>query len=518
MIPRRFFWFFDLLFLGSTFVTAYALFPFIYFEFSLMPAKVGWLIPILERLSVPDVVITFFTLVRNPNVSLPPLHDLLWILFSVIPVTVLFVEMLGGYGTRLLLQSRTRLVITSLLAQFSGLGLVLLFIFAFKVPDISRVFVFSFTFFSALSLAAYRLVVRQYFISRRAAGHYARNVVVVGLPLSVQWMSQYLLKNVSPADHHLIGYLETCNRTCAACPLSGGCAKVDLNGLERMGYVDELGDLFIHRPIHEVIAVQPSTDSEWIKEVIRQCDYFNILLRIVPEVLLSAEHKELKKLYPHEPLHLPAVVLAPRRWDDNSEALFFKRLFDGAASGVALILLAPLFLLVAIAIKLTTPHLTVFYPWKVVGRNGVEFTGYKFSTMVSDADEQKEKLADKNEMSGPVFKIKNDPRVTPLGRILRKFSINELPQLWSVFKGDMSLVGPRPAFRHELERYEFWHKRKLSIRPGITCLWQIRGRNKISDFDDWVRMDLEYIDNWSLLLDFRILVRTVWVVIAGTGS
>jgi lipopolysaccharide/colanic/teichoic acid biosynthesis glycosyltransferase len=121
-------------------------------------------------------------------------------------------------------------------------------------------------------------------------------------------------------------------------------------------------------------------------------------------------------------------------------------------------------------------------------------------------------------MTGPVFKIKDDPRVTPLGRILRKFSINELPQLWSVFKGDMSLVGPRPAFRHELERYKFWHKRKLSVRPGITCLWQIRGRNKISDFDDWVRMDLEYIDNWSLWLDFRILVRTIWVVIAGTGS
>ena len=138
--------------------------------------------------------------------------------------------------------------------------------------------------------------------------------------------------------------------------------------------------------------------------------------------------------------------------------------------------------------------------------------------MVPDADERKDGLADKNEMTGPVFKIKNDPRVTPLGRILRKFSINELPQLGCVFKGDMSLVGPRPAFRHELERYEFWHKRKLSIRPGITCLWQIRGRNKISDFDDWVRMDLEYIDNWSLMLDFRILVRTVWVVIAGTGS
>jgi lipopolysaccharide/colanic/teichoic acid biosynthesis glycosyltransferase len=159
---------------------------------------------------------------------------------------------------------------------------------------------------------------------------------------------------------------------------------------------------------------------------------------------------------------------------------------------------------------MTTPQMPIFYRWRVVGQNGVEFTGYKFTTMDADADERKADLQVRNEMSGPVFKIKDDPRVTPLGRLLRKFSINELPQLWSVFKGDMSLVGPRPAFRHELERYEFWHKRKLSIRPGITCLWQIRGRNKISDFDEWVRMDLEYIDNWSLWLDFRILARTFW--------
>jgi len=127
-------------------------------------------------------------------------------------------------------------------------------------------------------------------------------------------------------------------------------------------------------------------------------------------------------------------------------------------------------------------------------------------------------LLGRNEMMGPVFKIKNDPRMTRLGRFLRKYSLNELPQLWSVLKGDMSLVGPRPAFRHELDRYEMWHKRKLCVRPGITCLWQIRGRNEISNFDDWVRLDLEYIDKWSLWLDFRILARTVWAVVAGTGS
>jgi lipopolysaccharide/colanic/teichoic acid biosynthesis glycosyltransferase len=177
-----------------------------------------------------------------------------------------------------------------------------------------------------------------------------------------------------------------------------------------------------------------------------------------------------------------------------------------------------LFLVIAALIKLTTPKLTVFYPWRVVGYHGRLFTGYKFTTMDADLDASQNALLSQNEMTGPVFKMKADPRVTPLGRVLRKFSLNELPQLWSVLRGDMSLVGPRPAFPHELRRYELWHKRKLAVKPGITCLWQVRGRNAISNFDDWVRMDLEYIDNWSLWLDLKILIRTAWAVVAGTGS
>src|SRR5262249_26489616 len=223
----------------------------------------------------------------------------------------------------------------------------------------------------------------------------------------------------------------------------------------------------------------------------------------------------LKVLYPFLPLNLPAVVLGSPHW--NSDALFFKRVLDVTVSGIMLALLSPILLIIAAAIKVTTPGLPIFYRWHVVGRNGVEFTGYNFTTMSSDADQLRAQLQERNEMQGPVFKIKDDPRVTRLGRFLRKYSLNELPQLWSVLKGDMSLVGPRPAFRHELERYDFWHKRKLSIQPGITCLWQVNGRNRINDFDDWVRMDLEYIDNWSLWLDIKILVRTAKTVIAGTG-
>jgi lipopolysaccharide/colanic/teichoic acid biosynthesis glycosyltransferase len=144
---------------------------------------------------------------------------------------------------------------------------------------------------------------------------------------------------------------------------------------------------------------------------------------------------------------------------------------------------------------------------------------YKFRTMVSDAEQRKQELAVLNEMSGPVFKVTNDPRITSIGKVLRKYSLDELPQLLNVLKLEMSLVGPRPLPVEEVKRFDdFAHRRRLSVKPGLTCLWQISGRNNVRDFRDWVRLDLEYIDNWSLWLDFKILVRTVPVVLVGTGA
>lgn len=193
-----------------------------------------------------------------------------------------------------------------------------------------------------------------------------------------------------------------------------------------------------------------------------------------------------------------------------------KRAVDFLSAVIGLILLSPFFLVIGLFVKFTSPG-PIFYTWNVIGRGGRAFRGFKFRTMVANADEIKATLIAKNEMSGPVFKVTADPRIIPFGRFLRKFSIDELPQLWSVLKGDMSLVGPRPAGPHEWEKYEPWQRRKLSVTPGITCLWQVRGRNKISDFNEWVKLDLEYIDNWSLWLDIKILVKTIMVVLRGTG-
>jgi len=171
----------------------------------------------------------------------------------------------------------------------------------------------------------------------------------------------------------------------------------------------------------------------------------------------------------------------------------------------------------ALAIKITSPGGPIIFRQKRSGMNGRVFTLYKFRTMVPNAEALKASLEAKNEMDGPVFKIRNDPRVTRVGRILRKLSIDELPQLWNVLRGDMSIVGPRPPIPAEVERYERWQRRRLSMRPGITCIWQVSGRNNV-DFKRWMEMDLEYIDNWSLALDFKILLKTIPAVLSSRGA
>ncbi len=193
-----------------------------------------------------------------------------------------------------------------------------------------------------------------------------------------------------------------------------------------------------------------------------------------------------------------------------------KRIIDFIFALLLIVLLSPIFLVIASLIKISSRG-PILYNWDVVGKNGISFRGYKFRTMQINADDLKSKLINSNEMKGPVFKMKNDPRITTFGKVLRKYSLDELPQLLSVIKGDMSLVGPRPAGINEWKHYKDWHKRKLSVTPGMTCLWQVNGRNEIVDFDDWVKMDIEYIENWSLWLDIKILIKTFFVVLRGTG-
>lgn len=177
----------------------------------------------------------------------------------------------------------------------------------------------------------------------------------------------------------------------------------------------------------------------------------------------------------------------------------------------------PLFAAVALLIKATSRG-PVLYEWRVLGRHAQPFVGYKFRTMVANADELKVRYVHSNQMIGPVFKLRDDPRITPVGRWFRKYSVDELPQLWSVLKGDMSLVGPRPVGPDEFVRFEPWQRGKLAVVPGMTCLWQVSGRSEISDFSTWAALDLDYIRHWNLWLDARILLRTIPAVLSARGA
>ncbi|HEX8816580.1 MAG TPA: sugar transferase [Terriglobales bacterium] len=209
------------------------------------------------------------------------------------------------------------------------------------------------------------------------------------------------------------------------------------------------------------------------------------------------------------------AVLSPRWSKPFSFAI--KRALDVVISAFLLVILSPFLVLLTVLIKLTSRG-PVFYRWRVVGKNGRPFIGYKFRSMVANADQLKASLEAENEMTGPVFKLTRDPRVTKLGAVMRRYSLDELPQLFSVFKGDMSLVGPRPPLVTEYARFTDYQKQKLAVTPGMTCLWQVNGRNQVSDFDQWVELDLEYIRDWSLGLDFKILCKTIGVVFAGSGK
>ena len=194
----------------------------------------------------------------------------------------------------------------------------------------------------------------------------------------------------------------------------------------------------------------------------------------------------------------------------NSRYKFIKRLIDIIISSLGLIILFPILLIVGIIIKLESKG-PVFFSQKRVGINGKEFDMFKFRSMVVNAEELKQKLESKNEMSGPMFKMKDDPRVTKIGKFIRKTSIDELPQLLNVLKGEMSLVGPRPSLPNEVKEFEDWMMKRLEVKPGLTCYWQVMGRNNI-DFEEWMKLDIKYVNDRSIWIDIKLIFRTVFVL------
>lgn len=260
----------------------------------------------------------------------------------------------------------------------------------------------------------------------------------------------------------------------------------------------------------DAILIHPLLPQRMIQQCIGECQLRGITVELlVGEVFLEASKREVVEM-PYG----TAIRLLPYR--NAPIAKGCKRATDLALSALALAVLAIPLLLIALLVKLTSKG-PVLFVQKRVGMNGRVFRCLKFRTMVVNAEELKASLEHLNEMSGPVFKIRNDPRITAIGRTLRKYSLDELPQLLNVLLGDMSIVGPRPPLPDEVSAYEPWQRRRLAMRPGLTCLWQISGRNNV-DFDRWMHLDLKYIDEWSYVRDWLIIAKTVPVVLFGEGA
>ncbi|MBI4231722.1 sugar transferase [Candidatus Peregrinibacteria bacterium] len=273
----------------------------------------------------------------------------------------------------------------------------------------------------------------------------------------------------------------------------------------------KLQNILQEKPVDEVYLI-PTTDKlEDTREILNVCDDVGIKVNIFIDTFSTLNSRPNVENFGQD------AVITLSSGPRDELMLFVKRLIDIFASLMFLIFLLPILLSIAFAVKVTSKG-NIIFKQERAGIGGRKFTFYKFRTMYAGADKERFELEKENEMAGPVFKIKEDPRITKIGKLLRKFSIDELPQLWNVLKGDMSLVGPRPLPVYEVAKFQRWQRRRMSMRPGITCIWQVEGRNVVNDFTQWVAMDLQYVDNWSLWLDFKLLVKTIPAVISGKGA
>jgi exopolysaccharide biosynthesis polyprenyl glycosylphosphotransferase len=276
--------------------------------------------------------------------------------------------------------------------------------------------------------------------------------------------------------------------------------------------VERLVSLLHEHAVNGVILSGRHSNFDQIEEAVRACELEGVEAWLVADFFkMQISRASFDDLY-----GWPVLVF--RSTPEASWQSVLKMVLDYVGALLLLLISSVPLTIIALLVKFTSPG-PILFRQKRSGLNGQPFTIYKFRTMVSNAEQLKAELIAMNEMTGPVFKVSHDPRITPLGKLLRKFSIDEFPQLFNVLKGEMSLVGPRPLPVDEVRQfYDLAHRRRLSVKPGLTCLWQISGRNNVSDFKDWVRLDLEYIDNWSLWLDIKILWLTVPIVLTGTGA
>ena len=386
--------------------------------------------------------------------------------------------------------------------------------FAFKAEYISRLLL---GFYAALDLVAmilFRLLARRLAGTLRSALTGYRHFLVVGNSPEALEIARTVEVNEA-RGHELAGFAVVQ----ADSPLDAPGARlrleaqIDQSGLRRSYPVYALADLpalLRRRVIDEVIFAVAKDELDKLEGAFLACEEEGVRARL----LLSFFPHVISKVYLERLSEMPLLTFSAT--PENEYLLLLKRLVDFLMALTLLVVLSPVLLMLALLIRLTSPG-PVLYRQTRCGLGGRKFTVYKFRSMRPDADLYRDELASLNEMDGPVFKIKSDPRCTALGRFMRKFSLDELPQLVNILKGDMSFVGPRPPLPEEVEKYEPWQRRRLRMQPGLTCLWALEGRSRLS-FRRWMELDLEYIDHWSPTLDWKILLKTIPVVLLGRGA
>lgn len=343
-----------------------------------------------------------------------------------------------------------------------------------------------------------RLTMRLILFALRYKGRNLRHIVILGTNERAVRFAENI-RTHKEMGYNVLGFVDNECRS--------GEEQMDL-----ISDFDHFSKVLEQHVLDEVVVALPmhSFYSE-IKKVVMLCEEQGVTVRFIMDTFDLSHSKSTIEYMDGAPFL--TLYMGPH----DGFMMRIKRIIDVVISGFALILLAPIFVIIGMLIKIDS-YGPIFFIQERVGYNKRRFNFYKFRTMTIDAEKRQADLEHLNEVSGPVFKIKDDPRVTKIGKVLRKTSIDELPQLFNVLKGDMSLVGPRPLPVRDYKRFDQnRQKRRLSVRPGITCLWQIQGRSGLS-FDKWIELDMEYIDRWSLLLDFKILIKTIPAVIRGTGA
>ena len=391
-------------------------------------------------------------------------------------------------------------------AVSASMLIIIALLYVFKMQGISRLLlgIFYITLIVLLSTSKGLIFI----INRRYENniHNIKNILIIG---SHQRAKQIIdLITFAKTNINVIGCIETDSST---------IGMEVLNGIRVIGTMDNLKNVVLTGVVDEVIFAMSLGKIPDVDKYMLLLEEIGIHVRIIPDWQIhSLLYKpKFSKIIFDNFFETPTMIVSPT--SSMHRELFIKSLMDYSVSLVSVVLLSPVFMLIGTSIKIFSKG-PVFFKQERLGLNGRKFYLYKFRTMVPDAEKLLEKLKYLNEADGPAFKIDKDPRIIPfIGKILRKTSLDELPQLINIVKGEMSLVGPRPPIPSEVEHYDVWQRRRLSMKPGLTCLWQIAPNRNDIGFNKWMEMDLQYIDTWSLKLDFSIIFKTVKVVVAGHG-